>query len=276
MLGKLIKYDLRSITKFLLIIHIFLVVATVFGRVFLTGRIDFEADEINEFLLTLTFVIYIILFAGVSFGTCIVIAVRFYKNLFSDEGYLTNTLPVTRGMHLLSKTIAGSIWSFIDMLLIYLCAYILMAVPVITVPLSEHWDEFIRLLGFQGQGDFNLFLLYMLLLVVVSAFGNVIVIEASVVLGQLFNNHKVLGAVVSYFVITTITSIAATVAMGVQGILSNSIAINSSAASTAAESIDLAGYLMDIMNLSLVLSLCLTVILYLLSYFVMRKKINLS
>ena len=41
MLGKLIKYDLRSITKFLLIIHIFLVVATVFGRVFLTGRIDF-------------------------------------------------------------------------------------------------------------------------------------------------------------------------------------------------------------------------------------------
>ena len=198
---------------------------------------------------------------------------RFYKNLFSDEGYLTNTLPVTRGMHLLSKTIAGSIWSFIDMLLIYLCAYILMAVPVITVPLSEHWDEFIRLLGFQGQGDFNLFLLYMLLLVVVSAFGNVIVIEASVVLGQLFNSHKVLGAVVSYFVITTITSIAATIVMGVQGILSSSIDINSG---TSPESIDFAGYLMDIMNLSLVLSLCLTVILYLLSYFVMRKKINLS
>ncbi len=30
------------------------------------------------------------------------------------------------------------------------------------------------------------------------------------------------------------------------------------------------------MNLSLILSLCLTVILYLLSYFIMRRKINLS
>ena len=81
---------------------------------------------------------------------------------------------------------------------------------------------------------------------------------------------------VAYFVITTITSIAATVAMGVQGILSDSIAMNSGTASMAPESIDLAGYLTDIMNLSLILSLCLTVILYLLSYFIMRRKINLS
>ena len=211
-----------------------------------------------------------------SFGTSIIIAVRFYKNLFSDEGYLTNTLPVTKGMHLLSKTIAGSLWCLIDTLLICLCAYILMAVPVITEPLSAHWDEFIHLLGFQGQGDLNLFLLYMLLLSVVSAVGNVVIIEASIIFGQLFNGHKVLGAVVAYFVITTITSIAATVAMGVQGILSDSIAMNSGTASMAPESIDLAGYLTDIMNLSLILSLCLTVILYLLSYFIMRRKINLS
>ncbi len=276
MLGKLIKYDLKSITKFLLIIHMFLVAAAVFGRIFLTGRIDLEADEINEFLLTLTFVICIIIFAGVSFGTNIVIAVRFYRNLFSDEGHLTNTLPVTKGMHLLSKTIAGSIWCLVDMLLIYLCACILMAVPVITEPLSAHWDEFIRLLGFQGQADFNFFLLCMLLLTIVSAVCNVVIIEASVIFGQLFNSYKVLGAVVAYFVITAITSIAATVAMGVQGILSDSIAMNSGTASTAPASIDPAGYLMDIINLSLVLSFCLAVIFYLLSYFIMRKKIDLS
>ena len=38
MLGKLIKYDLKSITRFLLIIHIFLIAAAVFGRVFQIGR----------------------------------------------------------------------------------------------------------------------------------------------------------------------------------------------------------------------------------------------
>ena len=78
MLGKLIRYDLKSTTKFLVII-IFLVAASVFGRIFLTGRLDFESDELNELLLTLAFVVYIIIFAGVSYGTYIVIAVRFYK-----------------------------------------------------------------------------------------------------------------------------------------------------------------------------------------------------
>ena len=77
MLGKLIRYDLKSTTKFLVIIHIFLVAASVFGRIFLTGRLDFESDELNELLLTLAFVVYIIIFAGVSYGTYIVIAVRF-------------------------------------------------------------------------------------------------------------------------------------------------------------------------------------------------------
>lgn len=273
MLGKLIRYDLKSTTKFLVIIHIFLVAASVFGRIFLTGRLDFESDELNELLLTLAFVVYIIIFAGVSYGTYIVIAVRFYKNMFSDEGYLTNTLPVTKGMHLLSKTISGSIWCVIDMLLIYVCAYILLAIPIITDPLSAHWDEFIRLLGFQGQGDFNFFLFYMAVLTIVSAVGNVITIEASVVLGQLFNGHKVLGSVVSYFVITTVIAIASTVIMGAQGILSDSIAMNSS---TTPESIDFAGYMMDILNISFGISVAIAVILSLLSYFIMKRKVNLS
>lgn len=271
MLGKLIKYDLKSTTKFLLIIHIFLVAASVFGRVFLTGRLNFESEEINEFLLTLAFVIYIILFAGVSFGTYIIIAVRFYKNLFSDEGYLTNTLPVTKGMHLLSKTISGSLWALIDMFLIYLCAYILLAIPIITDAVSSHWDEFIRLLGFQGQSDFNFFLLYMAVLTLVSALGSVITIEASVIFGQLFNGHKVLGAVVSYFVITTLTSIIATVVMGIQGILSSNLAV-----SADASSIDFAGYMMDIMNVSFGLSVVIAIVLYIASYFIMKKKVNLA
>src|SRR5699024_9789717 len=144
---------------------------------------------------------------------------------------------------------------------------------IITDPLSAHWDEFIRLLGFQGQGDFNFFLFYMAVLTIVSAVGNVITIEASVVLGQLFNGHKVLGSVVSYFVITTVIAIASTVIMGVHGILSDSIAMNSS---TTPESIDFAGYMMDILNISFGISVAIAVILYLLSYFIMKRKVNLS
>lgn len=274
MLGKLIKYDLKSTTKFLLIIHLFLVAASVFGRVFITGRLDFEMEGVNELLLTLTFVLFIIVFVGVSYGTYIVIAVRFYKNLFSDEGYLTNTLPVTRGMHLLAKTLSGGIWAVIDMFLIFVSTWILLSIPLLTDTIGAHWDEFIRLLGFGGQGDFNLFLAHLTLVSIVGGFCSVISIEASVIFGQLFNSHKVLGAVVSYFAITVVLSVVSTVVMSMTGVLGENLVV--STASPDSMTFSFAGYMTDLLNATLGLSVATAVILYIASFFILKKRINLS
>ncbi|MBM6947838.1 hypothetical protein [Mordavella massiliensis] len=274
MLGKLIKYDLKSTTKFLLIIHLFLVAASVFGRVFITGRLDFEMEGVNELLLTLTFVLFIIVFVGVSYGTYIVIAVRFYKNLFSDEGYLTNTLPVTRGMHLLAKTLSGGIWAVIDMFLIFVSTWILLSIPLLTDTIGAHWDEFIRLLGFGGQGDFNLFLAHLTLVSIVGGFCSVISIEASVIFGQLFNSHKVLGAVVSYFAITVVLSVVSTVVMSMTGVLGENLAVSN--ASPDSMTFSFAGYMTDLLNATLGLSVATAVILYIASFFILKKRINLS
>lgn len=274
MLGKLIKYDLKSTTKFLLIIHLFLVAASVFGRVFITGRLDFEMEGVNELLLTLTFVLFIIVFVGVSYGTYIVIAVRFYKNLFSDEGYLTNTLPVTRGMHLLAKTLSGGIWAVIDMFLIFVSTWILLSIPLLTDTIGAHWDEFIRLLGFGGQGDFSLFLAHLTLVSIVGGFCSVISIEASVIFGQLFNSHKVLGAVVSYFAITVVLSVVSTVVMSMTGVLGENLAVSN--ASPDSMTFSFAGYMTDLLNATLGLSVATAVILYIASFFILKKRINLS
>ena len=107
MLGKLIKYDLKSLNRFLVMIHALLLTALLI-RYFLTGQINSSTPQ-NSLLLALSITLYVLILIAVSFATAIIITIRFYKNLFSDEGYLTHTLPVTRGQHLLSKTIAGSI-----------------------------------------------------------------------------------------------------------------------------------------------------------------------
>lgn len=272
MLGKLIRYDLKSTTRFLIVIHIFLIIFSILGRIFLTGRFPYEADDISELLIALTFTVYIILFAGASFGTLLVIAVRFYKNLFSDEGYLTNTLPVTKGMHLLSKTLSGTIWCAIDAFILYLCAFILIAIPPVTEALSAHWGEFIRLLGFSSQSSFHFFLLYMVVLTFIGAVVNVVSIQSAVILGQLFNGHKVLGAVVSYFVLTTISSIAATILMGIYGLLTDNLIIGT----VGNSDFTFASYMTNILNLSFALEIVFAIILYIISYVIMKKKINLS
>ena len=153
-----------------------------------------------------------------------------------------------------------------------LCAFILIAIPPVTEALSAHWGEFIRLLGFSSQSSFHFFLLYMVVLTFIGAVVNVVSIQSAVILGQLFNGHKVLGAVVSYFVLTTISSIAATILMGIYGLLTDNLIIGT----VGNSDFTFASYMTNILNLSFALEIVFAIILYIISYIIMKKKINLS
>ena len=39
-----------------------------------------------------------------------VLIVRYYRNLYGDEGYLMNTLPVTPAQHVWAKLICAFLW----------------------------------------------------------------------------------------------------------------------------------------------------------------------
>ena len=150
MLIKLIKYDLRSLNRFLIILHGFLLLMTIFLRIFITGQIHLSTDT-DGFLFGLAIVMYTLLITGITFGTSIVIVVRFYRNLFSDEGYLSQTLPVTPGQHLLAKTISGSIWAMIDYVFILASLYIGIATPAFMELFYENQGELMKELGFTGK-----------------------------------------------------------------------------------------------------------------------------
>ena len=105
MLKKLIKYDLKYGAKIVIVIHALLWIAAIFGRVFFLDRIDFDAPtEQLVSVLVLFFSAFVLLFSVVSLATALLIAARFYKNLFTDEGYLTWTLPASPVQQLWAKT----------------------------------------------------------------------------------------------------------------------------------------------------------------------------
>ena len=113
MLGKIIKYDMKAMNRFLIIIHAFLLIYAFFIRILITGRLT--ANNVHNLgntyflILGLTVSFGIILLTCVAFATSIIIAVHFYKSTYSDEGYLTHTLPVKKGTLLIAKVIAGTI-----------------------------------------------------------------------------------------------------------------------------------------------------------------------
>ena len=96
MLGKLIKYDLKSAAKLFILLHGIYLFICLTLRLIYVNRLDFNSPP--ELLITsivLFSTIYIVLVSALALCTSLQIVFRFYRNLFSKEGYLSWTLPVS-------------------------------------------------------------------------------------------------------------------------------------------------------------------------------------
>lgn len=275
MLGKLIKYDMKSLNRFLPVMHVFILLASILIRIFITGRINPQTSSNQlDFLMLLSFVLCFTIIVALSTGTYLIAGIRFYKNMFTDEGYLTKTLPVTNGMHLFSKTIAGGIWATINMLTVYLCAYIVAWTPYIKSVAVEYKDDILKEFGFVGKYANISFSTVCLILLIFSCFGalsSIIMIYASVALGQLFSSHRVLGAVVSYFVISTLMSVLSLVVMMLFGHETRLVVT----ASSLESEFNFVSYMIEVMKISGMLMVVTSIILYIATHCIMNRKINL-
>lgn len=262
-------------SRYLIIIHVFMLSACVLIRVFLTGRLFAEGVDFNNqkyfFPLVLFFTLFTILISMISFATQLVIAVRFYKNLFSGEGYLTHTLPVTSGQHLLAKTISGSIWGIINMICFHIAVMIVAATPYVTSFIAENKTLIMEKLGFTGSRPsgslFGLIFLY-IGMSLIGTIANIILFYAAIAIGQLISGHKILGAIASYFVISTIASIAALIILALTGLLGASMNLSSA--------IGCIKYLRDSLIMNGSFSFLQIAILYPVIYWILKKKVNLD
>ncbi len=108
MLKKLLKYDFKAVLKIWWIAAAaVLVLSPVAGLCLKVTNSMRSFPAVVEVVAVLGLVLgYIALLVFVLL-TVIVLAMRFYKNFFTDEGYLTFTLPVRRGQLLNSKLIVS-------------------------------------------------------------------------------------------------------------------------------------------------------------------------
>lgn len=261
--------------RYLIIIHVFMLSACILMRIFLTGHLFTEGVDFNNrkyFLpLVLFFTLFIILISMLAFAVQLVIAVRFYKNLFSSEGYLTHTLPVTSGQHLLAKTISGSIWAVINVISFHIAIWIVAATPYVIRSITENKMEIMDTLGFTGSrpsGSFHGLLLLYMGVCLVGAVSNIVLFYASIAIGQLVSGHKILGAIAAYFCISTIASVAALILTALTGLLGASMELSSA--------VDSMKYLRDSLIVNGSFSFLQTVILYPVIYWIMKKKVNLD
>lgn len=148
MLRKLLKYDIKAVGKFWWIAAVTMLGCFVIGgsslSTFIWTLVENLEEGPNGITTMLLIGLYMLtLFSIVGVSICLVavevlIFIRYFKHLFTDEGYLTFTLPVSRKKIFLSKVLSALLWSVLNSVVIYLGVGLMIA--IIIVPGIFRWD----------------------------------------------------------------------------------------------------------------------------------------
>ena len=218
MLKKLIKHEWRATWKVptaLIGLNLFCAVAAGATFALPIWESEWIGLPISGMMVIMLFYFAMI---GSSLGISIYMAVRYYKNMFTDEGYLTHTLPVTARQLLLTKVINMSVWSLLSMaaVLLGIFIFIVMMIGFLApdgMTLAMAAGEVIATLDEPAMRGWQLCAVIILLFLFISAFSGALMVIGSVNIGQLVRKHRILGAVGAYFGIYTVVQIIATIVM---------------------------------------------------------------
>lgn len=157
---------------------------------------------------SLTF-IYVLAVIAAFILTLVVIVVRFYKNLYTSEGYFTFSIPVKPIQHLWCKLICGSV--------MFLASIIVIGLSVLITFISKDFISDLRLIVEQFKQAFfgidKIHLLFygieLVILLLVSLLASLLQFYCSISFGQSFKN-KIGGSILSYILINVILNFAIT------------------------------------------------------------------
>ena len=290
MLGKLIKHEWKNVSKVGGIMLLAMLVVTVIGCFMLQmpwmQELYMGGENLSEmqslaitFMLVISVIVYIFMLVGLTYGILIFLGVNFYKSMYSAQGYLAHTLPVTPNQLLFSKTLIAGIWY----LLIEISVVISMVALILSfaaglmgygdISFGEAFGSVISELGMVLESEFAgtaiHFIVIMVLMLLISPFYALIMIFGGLTIGQLSKKYKALLGVLAYFGLSFINMM---VQMVVQMCYTIGLVGVSMQDPSAVGEMSMLG-MYDVM---VVVWVVMAAIVYFVSHFILSKKLNLD
>ena len=191
MLGKLLKYDLRSLSKVLLFVHLPLLALACIIRFFVIDRLFVHGPEFFTLSAIIVGFSYLVI---VGFVTQIYYGLYVYRNLFTDQGYLTLTL---------SKVLSGFIWISIDQIFIYASILIAFVTPKVIHIFSDNKEEFFKVMELTLGMSPEQFIFWVVVISILGGLFQAMLIVGCICVGQLFNKNRAVISIVVYFIYLT-------------------------------------------------------------------------
>lgn len=219
MLKKLFIYEWKDSWKLMTLLNVLVFVMTIIGTIIFANDIWAAADDslLYQASLMSYMIFYIFSIAALSMIPSLYFWMRFYRNLYTDQGYLMHTLPVTPAQLIWSKAFVAAIWSLISSAVSAFSIVTLVVGGTSQTSIFALIDEMdirhaINVITEEIGGVFYAYVFGVIVLAFVSLFTSVFMGYAAVSLGQLFKKHRVGAAigmyVLLYVVLQTVSSYA--------------------------------------------------------------------
>ncbi|MBQ7386484.1 MAG: hypothetical protein IJW04_08285 [Ruminococcus sp.] len=195
MVNKLLKHEFTALSRMLVPMYIILLGLAVITRIIAI----FETDTLIYDIILVSAVV--VLSVGLVVGlvyTMVSCIIRFYRNLFSKEGYLTFTLPVSVNAHLLTKLFTSMVAYVASLGIIFISFCIATSGEL----LAEIFKAAGYILGKAGEAlgaNLGLYFAEFALLMLVSIAAGILLFYACMCIGQLAKRSRVLLALGVYF-----------------------------------------------------------------------------
>ncbi|MBQ3546951.1 MAG: hypothetical protein IJA44_00555 [Clostridia bacterium] len=211
MVKKLLKYEAKYYARTLIIIEAVIFALAIFTRFLLF----FEFDSIIYYILQgSSYAMFGLAAYAALIVTFILCIVRFYKNLFSNEGYLSFTLPVSTSQHLFAKLFSAVVYSvvvFISVIaafLITISGDILNAVTDAGIYLLKN---LIAELPKGGTVHLVLYVIEFIIIMLLSAISSFLLYYCFIAIGQTAKKNRILLSVGCYFIYSAAIQIFSTI-----------------------------------------------------------------
>lgn len=265
MLGKMIKHEFIATGRNFLPMYLFMIILTPVFSVFM--RFGHEVDNnliIIKILSALSIFGFIVMLVGIFMASFILIIVRFYRTTATSEAYLTFTLPVNTHHIILSKLLAALVWQLVSGILMLACILSMLFIIGMLTP-ETAWEGIKNYLTLMFKEMPAGFVTLFPIMIIVGAVSGTLQYYCSIILGQLFRDHRVIGSIGVYLALSTITQVVTSFAL--VPIMFIAMDANGNMNSSS-EMLVLTG--------SIVLSLIFGVVYYFATSFVMKKHLNVQ
>ncbi|MBS5145305.1 MAG: hypothetical protein KHY89_07335 [Butyricicoccus pullicaecorum] len=197
MFGKLMKYELKSLSKGLLPLYGAILIVAAINAVMMGTSAEINVDGWAQ---VTAIMLYTALCVSVAVMTLIIIVQRFYKGLLGQEGYLMFTLPVPTWQLTCSKLLGASLMCILSGIVGITSVLILGAGTFVGPDFFAELREILTYI----DGDSILFLFEILIGMLVDISASICQIYLAIALGHLSNQHRVAMSIVWYIAINTV------------------------------------------------------------------------